>query len=123
MDYKPVDEKYFFNGEEYICPLALAMDIIGGKWKAMFLFHLQWGPLRSSEIKRRIKGDISNKIFTQIARELEKGGIVHREVYPEVPPKVEYSLTELGESVIPHIVALAQWGRQIGTKKDTPEIS
>lgn len=59
------------------------MEIIGGKWKAMFLFHLQNGSLRSSELKRRIKGDISDKMFTQIARELERAGVISRTVYPQ----------------------------------------
>lgn len=116
MEYQHKDEKYFFNGKEYLCPLDLAMEIIGGKWKAMLLFHLQFGALRSGELKRRIKGDISNKMFTQIARELEAAGVIHREVFPVVPPRVEYSLTPLGESIIPNILSLAQWGRQVGKK-------
>lgn len=116
MEYKPIDERYIFNGREYICPLDLAMEVIGGKWKAMFLFHLQNGPLRSGELKRRIKGNISTKMFTQIARELEHAGVIERTVYPIVPPKVEYWLTPLGESVMPHILALAQWGRTVGKK-------
>ena len=116
MEYQHKNEKYFFNGKEYLCPLDLAMEVIGGKWKAMLLFHLQWGALRSSELKRRIKGNISNKMFTQIARELEQAGVIARKVYPVVPPKVEYSLTSLGESVIPNVLALAEWGRSVGTK-------
>lgn len=116
MEYKHSDEKYLFNGKEYLCPLDLAMEVIGGKWKAMLLFHLQSGPLRSGELKRRIKGDISNKMFTQITRELESAGVIHREVFPVVPPKVEYSLTPLGETIIPNILSLAQWGRQVGEK-------
>lgn len=114
MEYQPRDEKYLFNGKEYLCPLDLAMEVIGGKWKAMLLFHLQWGPLRSSELKRRIKGNISNKMFTQITRELEAAGVIHREVFPVVPPKVEYSLTDLGMTIIPNILSLAEWGRHVG---------
>lgn len=114
MEYQPRDEKYLFNGKEYLCPLDLAIEVIGGKWKAMLLFHLQWGPLRSSELKRRIKGNISNKMFTQITRELEGAGVIHREVFPVVPPKVEYSLTDLGETIIPNILSLAEWGRHVG---------
>ncbi|MDE7374597.1 MAG: helix-turn-helix transcriptional regulator [Odoribacter sp.] len=116
MEYQSNPEKYFFNDKLYLCPLDLAMEIIGGKWKAMLLFHLQNGALRSSELKRRIKGNISNKMFTQIARELETAGVISRKVYPVVPPKVEYSLTPLGESVMPNILALAQWGRSVGKK-------
>jgi len=116
MDKQEVTEKYIFNNEVYLCPLALAMDIIGGKWKAMLLYHLQNGALRSSELQRRIKGEISNKMFTQIVRDLEKAGVIKRIVYPVVPPKVEYELTELGFSVIPNINDLAQWGRSIGKR-------
>ena len=117
MDYQHTDEKYFFNGEIYSCPLELAMEIIGGKWKAILIFHLQNGPLRSSELQRRMKkGEISNKMFTQVVRELEKAGLIKRTVYPVVPPKVEYSLTELGFSVLPNILDLTQWGRTVGEK-------
>lgn len=116
MDYQPVDEKYIFNGETFLCPLELAMEIIGGKWKAMLIFHLQYGALRSSELQHRIKGQISNKMFTQVVRELEKAGLVKRTVYPVVPPKVEYELTELGYSVLPNIKDLAQWGRTVGKR-------
>lgn len=116
IDYQEVKDKYIFNGDEYLCPLGLAMDIIGGKWKAMTLFHLQHGALRSSELQHRIKGEISNKMFTQVVRDLEKAGLIKRIVYPVVPPKVEYELTELGRSVLPNILDLAQWGRTVGQK-------
>lgn len=116
MDYQTVNEKYIFNGDIYLCPLELAMEIIGGKWKAMLIFHLQNGALRSSELQHRIKGKISNKMFTQVVRELEKAGLIKRIVYPVVPPKVEYELTKLGYSVLPNILDLAQWGRTIGEK-------
>ena len=116
MEYQPKNEKYLFNGEEYLCPLALAMEIVGGKWKAMFLFHLQFGALRSSELQRRIKGEISNKMFTQVARDLERAKVIRRIIYPVVPPKVEYAMTSLGQSVIPLINELADWGRTVGKK-------
>lgn len=116
MEYQHIDEKYIFNGDVYLCPLELAMEVIGGKWKAMLIFHLQYGALRSSELQHRIKGKISNKMFTQVVRELEKAGLIKRIVYPVVPPKVEYELTELGHSVLPNIKDLAQWGRTIGKK-------
>lgn len=114
IDNQHVCKKYFFNGTVYLCPLELAMEIIGGKWKAMLLFHLQFGPLRSSELQRRVTGKISNKMFTQVVRELEKAGVIRRIVYPVVPPKVEYELTELGQSVIPNINDLSQWGCSVG---------
>ena len=115
MEYQHIDEEYSFNGEIFNCPLELAVEVIGGKWKAMLIFHLQWGALRSSELQRRIRG-ISNKMFTQIVRDLEKAGLIERTVYPVVPPKVEYKLTELGVSVLPTIRELSQWGRSIGKK-------
>lgn len=115
MDYKHINEKYSFKGEFFYCPLELAMEVIGGKWKAMLIFHLQHGALRSGDLQRRVRG-ISSKMFTQIVRELEQSGIIERIVYPVVPPKVEYKLTELGTTVLPIILELSQWGRYVGTK-------
>jgi DNA-binding HxlR family transcriptional regulator len=94
---------------EYECPLALALEIIGGKWKALVLYHLRKGKLRTNEIKRRLP-DITQKMLTQQLRELERDGLVRREVFDTVPPKVEYSLTELGETVKPALLALCSWG-------------
>ena len=105
--------RYLFNDEVYYCSLELAIEIIGGKWKALILYHLQNGPLRSSELQRSITG-ISNKMFTQAVRDLEKAGLIKRTVHPVVPPKVDYELTEIGQSVIPNINDLAKWGRSVG---------
>lgn len=105
--------KHSLNKQIFFCPLALMMDIIGGKRKTMFLYHLQWGPMRSGEIKHSIKGDISTKMFTQIARELERDKVVRRIVYPVVPPKVECELTPLGEKLIPNINNLVDLGRKL----------
>lgn len=103
---------YFYKGKEYLCSLELAMDLIGGKWKTMMIFHLKDGALRSSELMKALHG-ISNKMFTQTARELEHNGIIKRHVYPVVPPKVEYELTDLGKSVLPIVLDMAQWGLSI----------
>ncbi len=105
--------KYIFNGDIFFCSLELAVNVIGGKWKSLILYHLQNGALRSSELQQLIHG-ISNKMFTQAVRDLEKDGLIKRTVFPVVPPKVEYELTELGESVIPIINNLALWGRKVG---------
>ncbi|MDR3230706.1 MAG: helix-turn-helix transcriptional regulator [Synergistaceae bacterium] len=94
---------------EYECPLALALEIIGGKWKALVMYHLRKGKLRTSEIKRRLP-NITQKMLTQQLRELERDGLVQRQVFDTVPPKVEYSLTELGESAKPVLNALCSWG-------------
>lgn len=95
--------------KEYVCSLELAMDIIGGKWKTMMIYHLKDGALRSSDLMRTLHG-ISNKMFTQTARELERDHIIERIIYPVVPPKVEYRLTERGRSVLPIVLEIAEWG-------------
>ena len=83
--------------KKYICPLHFTMDMIGNKWKTLILFHLLEGPVRSGILQKKLP-DISNKMFTQTIRDLEKDGFVERKIYPEVPPKVEYQLTALGKS-------------------------
>lgn len=85
------------------------MEIIGGKWQTMMIYHLKDGAVRSSDLQRSLIG-ISNKMFTQVVRELERNGIVERIVYPVVPPKVEYKLTKVGETVIPLIMEMVAWG-------------
>lgn len=98
--------------KKYYCSMELTLQVIGGKWKPIILYKLgQEGVLRFSEIKRAIP-NITQKMLTQQLRELESDGLVHREVYPQVPPKVEYSLTDLGKSVMPIMGSLCQWGKQ-----------
>lgn len=94
---------------EYECPLALALEIIGGKWKALVLYHLRKGKLRTGEIKRRLP-KITQKMLTQQLRELERDGLIQRQVFDTVPPKVEYSLTELGETLKPILISICSWG-------------
>ena len=94
---------------EYECPLTLTLEIIGGKWKALVMYHLRKGPLRTSEIKRSIP-KITQKMLTQQLRELENDGLVMRRVYDNIPPKVEYSLTPMGETATPLLSALCAWG-------------
>lgn len=106
-----------FKGKKYFCALDLALELIGGKWKAMFLYHLRKGPLRSSELQRRLR-DISSKMFTQTARALEKDALIVRTVFPVVPPKVEYSLTKLGLSAVPVIMQLGYWGEGLAQFRD-----
>ena len=77
------------------CPLNYTMNLIGTKWKPLILFHLLEGALRSGILQKKIKG-ISNKMFTQTVRDLEKDGLIYRKVYPVVPPKVEYKLSDKG---------------------------
>lgn len=91
------------------CPVEATLDLIGGKYKALILWHLSEGTLRFSELRKAIK-NATPKMLTQQLRELESQALIHREVYPVVPPRVEYSLTDLGRSLIPILVAMRDWG-------------
>ena len=91
------------------CPVEATLDLIGGKYKALILWHLSEGTLRFSELSKRITA--TPKMLTQQLRELENDQLIHREVFPVVPPKTEYSLTELGKTLIPLITELREWGR------------
>lgn len=91
------------------CPVAATLDLIGGKYKALILWHLADKKLRFSEL-RKVVTNATPKMLTQQLRELEAQELIHREVFPVVPPKVEYSLTELGRSLMPILVAMRDWG-------------
>lgn len=92
------------------CPVTRTLEVMGGKWKPILLFYLAEQPRRSGELARLIP-HASTKMLTQQLRELEKDRIVHREVFHEVPPRVEYSLTPLGQSLKPIMDAMCAWGR------------
>ena len=97
---------------DYDCPVEATLDVIGGKWKVVILFHLTHdGTHRFAVLRRKIPG-VSERMLTQQLRELEDDGIVHREVYPEVPPKVEYSLTEYGKTLRPITEVMCEWGQR-----------
>ena len=91
------------------CPVSATLDLIGGKYKALILWHLSGGTLRHSDLRKCIPGATA-KMLTQQLRELESDRLVHREVFAVVPPKVEYSLTKLGESLLPVLVTIRDWG-------------
>jgi len=93
------------------CPVKLTASIIGGKWKAPLLFYLEGKTRRFCELQRLIPG-LTKKMLTQHLRELESDGIVHRKVYAEVPPHVEYSLTRHGESLKPILKLMSAWGKR-----------
>jgi len=95
----------------YFCGLDAALEVIGGKWKALILWQLQPGRRRFGELKRLVPG-ISEKMLIQQLREMEADGIVHREVYREVPPKVEYSVTAFGASLNDALTPLCDWGER-----------
>ena len=87
------------------------MNLIGTKWKPLILFHLLEGSLRSGILQKKISG-ISNKMFTQTVRDLEKDGLISRKVYPVVPPKVEYTLSTRGKSLEDILRSLDKWGSE-----------
>lgn len=94
---------------EYVCPVEATADILGGRWKAVILFYLLDGPKRFNAIRRYLP-EVTQRMLTRQLRELELDGIVHREIYKEIPPRVEYSLTEFGTSLGPIIVQMRDWG-------------
>jgi DNA-binding HxlR family transcriptional regulator len=93
------------------CPAEITLAVIGGRWKVLILYQLFQGVKRFSELQRALTG-ITQKMLTQQLREMERDGIVQRTVYPQVPPKVEYRLTPLGESLKPVVNAMCRWGIQ-----------
>ena len=96
--------------EHLLCPIRYALDVVGGKWKLPIICMLAGEqPVRYSSIKRKLSG-ITNMMLAQSLKELEAAGLVHREQYNEVPPRVEYTLTPKGRSIIPPLTNLAEWG-------------
>ena len=108
----------------YICGIDAAMDVVTGKWKSLILWELAaHGTRRFGELRRGLPG-VSEKMLVQHLREMEDDGLVHREVYPQVPPKVEYSLTDDGLALNMALGPLGDWGRKriarIGAEMVTP---
>lgn len=101
------------------CPVAATLELIGGRWKTIILYHLTFGTKRFGEIAVRIP-HISRKVLTEQLKELEKSGLVKREQYKEIPPRVEYSLSELGESLAPIMEEIAMWGNKNLLSKRQP---
>lgn len=92
------------------CPVAITVALIGSKWKLLIMRNLLGRPWRFNELQRNLEG-ISQKVLTDSLRSMEADGIITRTVYPEVPPRVEYALSELGESMRPIMDAMEAWGR------------
>ncbi len=93
----------------YGCPVEVTLDVIGGKWKGVILYHLLEGPQRFGALHRLLP-DVTPRMLTLQLRELEADGVVTRTVYAEVPPRVDYRLTDFGESLRPIILLLREWG-------------
>lgn len=111
-------EKKVFEIEDkhFHCAMDVTMNYIGGKWKTVVLWYLRDQKLRFGELKKRIP-DITEKMLSIQLKGLEEDGIVKREVFPEVPLRVEYSLTEFGETLKPMLEEIAKWGRYVGEHK------
>lgn len=92
-----------------VCPVATTVQMIGSKWKLLIMRNLLQRPWRFNELKKDLEG-ISQKVLTDSLRSMEEDGIITRTVYPEVPPRVEYSLSKLGESMRPILNAMETWG-------------
>lgn len=91
------------------CPVAITVSLIGSKWKLLIIRNLQMRPWRFNELKKSLVG-VSQKVLTDSLRSMENDGIITRTVFPEVPPRVEYALTELGSSMMPILDAMRLWG-------------
>lgn len=97
------------------CPVEITLHLIGNKWKVLIIRDLLTGTKRFGELKKSLN-NITQKVLTQNLREIEEKGLVHRKVYPEVPPKVEYSLTETGLSLKPILDSMVDWGNYYKNK-------
>ena len=106
------------KGQPYSCGLGPAFEVIGGKWKALILWEISQQPRRFGELKRRVPG-ITEKMLIQQLREMEAHGIVHREVFHQVPPRVDYSVTEKGAALNRALGPLADWGERHAAEYDT----
>lgn len=105
------------NKNKYNCPVEATIELIGGKYKSVILWHLMGKTLRYSEIHRLVS-KATDKMLAQQLRELEDSGLISRKVYPVVPPKTEYSLTDFGRTLVPILDAMCDWGTDYLDKLD-----
>jgi DNA-binding HxlR family transcriptional regulator len=113
--------KFQLKDKIYFCPMQLTMEVLGGKWKLLILWQLQQGTKRYGELRSAIE-DITHKMLTQQLRELESDGIVHREVFHVVPPKVEYSLTKTGKLLLPVLASMAEWADMFRIEEEPEKV-
>jgi len=104
------------------CPILPALDVIGGKWKPLVVYHIYRGAQRFGSLQRSIPS-ISKTMLTQQLRELERDGLLHRQVFAEVPARVEYTLTPTGLSLLPVLQAIGAWGRQLKERQAVPQLA
>lgn len=110
------EKVFILAGKEYHCAMDVTMDYIGGKWKTVVLWYLRKDRKRFSELRRLIP-NITEKMLSLQLKGLEQDGLVGRKVYAEVPPRVEYFLTEFGKSLSPMLEEIARWGRNLAQSK------
>ncbi|WP_430110961.1 winged helix-turn-helix transcriptional regulator [Paenibacillus sp. B1-33] len=113
--------KYGVRPDMQACPVETTLDVIGGKWKGIILYQLLDGTKRFNEF-RRLNPGITQFMLTLQLRELERDGIIHREIYKEVPPKVEYSLTDFGRTLEPVIISMKAWGESYKVRLENNRI-
>ena len=117
IDNEPNEVKKTFIFDENNCPVTATMKVLGGKWKPILINAIYFtSPARFGELKRSVIG-ITQSMLTQQLRELEEDGIISRKVYAEIPPKVEYTLTEFGLTLSPIILTMAKWGEEFKLNK------
>ena len=110
------EKVFILDGKEYHCAMDITMDFIGGKWKTVVLWYLRKGKKRFSELRKLIP-NITEKMLSLQLKSLENDGLIGRKIYPQVPPKVEYFLTDFGKSLIPMLEEIAKWGRSLAQSK------
>lgn len=108
-----------FRNTEYHCHMELTLELIGGKWKSLILWHIGDNTIRFGNLKKCLPR-ITQKMLTQQLRELEQDGLVNRFVYTQVPPKVEYSLTAAGKTIMPVLEIMSQWGADYINNRQEP---
>ena len=103
-------KKYKLNGTIYYCPVDLSLSVVGGRWPGLILWAIREKPKRFNKIKRELV-TINDKMLSQTLKKLVEQGVVYRESYNEIPPKVEYSLTETGNKLLPILRLMEEWGQ------------
>ena len=112
---------FTYQNKSYNCSFELVLDMFSRKWNSLVLYHLSDGTKRYSQLSRLIPG-VTQKMLTQTLRDLEKFQLIHREVYPVVPPKVEYSLTDHGKEIIPILKMIHEFGEVMYTRYEKEDL-
>lgn len=107
---------------DFRCGVEVTLAVVGGKWKGLILWHLRLKTLRFAQLQRRLRS-VTQKMLTQQLRELEANGLIHRKIYAEVPPRVEYSLTDEGRRILPILELMCQWGQDYLLKTEGINLS